>query len=215
MVERNRVIIEGTLGASSLESWSTGINYQGTDGSTIVDVAGLTTWAQAIKDDLTPANYPSLFAFLSASGDVTQVTVQAFNVANTLLQQGNSAPDPTAGAGTIATPFQTSVVFSMRTGVPGQSFRGRNYWPAIGMSVGADGQFGGVNSAPQLALNWVNLLNAITAAYPEVNPVQPVVYSPTLNIVTLVTQVLVGSIPDTQRRRRDNLIELYSSQPYP
>jgi hypothetical protein len=105
-------------------------------------------------------------------------------------------------------PPQCAVVVSERTDLATHEGRGRVYLPATGVgSLTATGQ---LNSTAQAnaAAAWGHALSGmLTAGY------QPVIYHRASRSGTNIISVDVGQVIDTQRRRRDKLIETRVSAP--
>lgn len=136
------------------------------------------------------------------------------------LAQGVYATDPYIapilnGAGTGAGArhaAQTACVVSLRTARRGPTGRGRFYVPGVTMQVGDNwawgaGELPGFRAAAQTLLNNIN--NAPQLDSVDVN--FKVVVASTKGYNTEVNGVQVGSLPDTQRRRRNGLEEAYNA----
>lgn len=213
MVQHNRIVLSGTLGSS--ETWSTSVAYipSGlTPASYVTTQDELNAWATSCAATLIEANYPDLATALSAQGVITSVVAQKFRADNTLERQSIPVTPTFDGSGTADQPYQSCVVFSMLTGIPGASYRGRNYWPGLGLNMTSTGRFSG--TAP-LAEDWASLLYDFGQEAPVGGPARPAIFSRTRDEVTAVTQIRCGDVPDTQRRRRDGLAENYAVQEYP
>lgn len=103
-------------------------------------------------------------------------------------------------------PPQCSAVVSLGTLLAGASHRGRYYLPSpYAGSVVASGRFRGDDLD--------NLVAALVLAHTEESSAlgEPilVVYSRKLHSTTAVQYLRIGDVVDTQRRRRDKLIETY------
>lgn len=216
MVARNRVEIRGTLATE--EVWSTGITMTGAGGEVVTDLAELQTWADNaaafiegldMPAELTDALGPNTLA------DITEVAVQAYGAVGGITAQAVSTVDGVDGTGTVAHPPQVAMVFSGRTGLAGGSRRGRNYWPALGQSLNAVTARVSLTDRLALVAAWIDFVAAMADAADQGVLTGPVVYSPTLDLVTPVTSYQVGDVLDTQRRRRDALVEVYTSGAYP
>lgn len=103
-------------------------------------------------------------------------------------------------------PPQCSAVVSLLTPLAGASHRGRYYLPSpYAGSVLASGRFRG-SSLDDVVAALVLAHNEEVTAVGEANLV---VYSRTLHTATPVQYLRIGDVVDTQRRRRDKLIETY------
>lgn len=216
MVARNRVVFNGTLGDAGQEVWSTGISFAGaTPGALVETQEDLQTWANAIKADWLPLTFPTLFDVLGSGGFAGVVRTEVYGSDNALVRAAESAAIPVEGTSPLNCPAQTSVVCSLLTGISGRSFRGRSYWPALGLEITTDLVIGTGNAPAEIAADFSGLLTMVADNAPGIEPTGPVVYSTVLDLVTPVTSISVGNVPDTQRRRRDNLQEVYSTVPWP
>lgn len=114
-----------------------------------------------------------------------------------------SAGVPFAGTAiNTVLPPQCSMVVTLRTALAGASFRGRMYVPTMVVAaITTLGRFA--------AANVTQVLGAVKAAFDAeiVAAGTPVVYSRHLRTTTAVTQLEIGDVVDTQRKRRDKLIE--------
>ena len=137
------------------------------------------------------------------------------------------APYGTPIAGTYGSnvyPPQISVAATLEhVGARGLAAKGRMYLPGIARSVGNNGQMDST-SCLAIANALKTFLDAVNAAAPNGERVilasqgrrtkgadgkyTPV---PGTAVNALVDRVKVGSVFDTQRRRRNNLVELYQS----
>lgn len=128
---------------------------------------------------------------------------------------------PQVGSSTAACPLQTSVVASLRSGSALASGRGRLYWPGLGLAIsGGTMRLTATNTAALASDFSSYLTNIRNQAKSSLTPVSLVnfglsIYSPTRRILTPVTSIRVGDVPDVQRRRRDAMAEQYSSKAFP
>jgi len=208
---RNKVLIQGTFTGG--EVWSTGLTFgSGSGGSVVSDQEGLTEWALAIADYMEPGGgLPgALRALLSEDGSITRIVTQYFNTDNVLGLQGEAAPVGADGQDGSVCPYSTAMVFSMSTGIPGRRYRGRSYWPALGAGVLA-GRISTTDQASQLS-SFASMIGAISTAAPVGAAPDLAVHSSIgAGLVTPVTSLRLGRVPDSQRRRRDALGEEYIS----
>lgn len=209
MVARNRVTISGTLGSAADEAWSVSLHYQEQGGGAVTEQGLLTLWAQQAATYLQGliGGNGTLIDLAGGGTKANLVTVYAYGDTGPAIASA-SAPCTFQGNGSAFKPPQCAVAFSLITGVPGASRRGRIYWPAIGATIGATLRLANVQATADQAAALVEGLGAV-AAFAE--PMQPVVYSPTLDVNTPIIAVRVGNVVDTQRRRRDRLVEAYST----
>ena len=120
------------------------------------------------------------------------------------------------GTGNAIHPPQTAIVVSLRTPGIGASARGRLYWPMTGQVL--DATNGRLSSANQLTIlaglkqYLLGLETAVKITLPNANLT---VWSRTTNNFHDVNALRLGNVVDTQRRRRDALIEAYEGTTYP
>jgi hypothetical protein len=208
MVARNLVCIDGYLGAPGLEAWSIGLHYGNSTQTLVSTGAGLQTWAEDIADYLSAVSLPGLENMLSSSAAATQVRTYYYPGSGPAQFGGSSAILPIMlGSGTAGKPPQSSAVFTHLTGLAGRRYRGRTYWPWLATSFTGSTLKGSVPSTA--AAEFAAMVNAIGSEAATGDALEFSVYSRTADVVTPVTQVRVGDVVDTQRRRRDNLVELY------
>lgn len=214
-VAHNVIRISGVLPGG--EVWSVNPKFAGGDTGPVDDYVNLLAWVEGIGL-LNSGNVLSngLRAMLSLSGWVTQIRGEFRDDTGTLVQAAEYVlPSPAAGTGTASKPFQTSLVSSLLTGRPGRSYRGRLYWPALGVAVVptdlriADGNLATYTN------DIADFLSDVQMAVPFADgPVLSVV-SDTLSVATPVTEISCGDVLDVQRRRRDSLIEGRINRPFP
>ena len=213
MAVRNRLVINGSLGAGQQEAWSTGVTFSEPPGLEIVEGAtALTAWANDVLEILrTEVAVQPLRSLLAlTAGRIDNVVAYQYEESGPAVATGTSGGAVVAGSGTLSMPPQASTVFSLLTGFAGRSFRGRMYWPNQTAEVGNTLKM----TAPTpafLAAAMATFLQSAANAGVESDGFQPGVYSPTLDLVTPVTAVAVGDVIDTQRRRRDDLVEVYAT----
>jgi hypothetical protein len=213
-IDYNLVTLSGPLTGG--EQWSTSCAYNTNFGTGPVKTfEDLQAWATAIGQ-LPIADYTNLASGLSALGDLTTVRTAYIDSAGATAQVAEAAFNPVWSPANGATmPFQCSVVLSLLTGRPGRSYRGRMYWPALGFSMNsATGKLSSSLQA-QIADQAAALLTDIGGAAGAEALMAPVVASSVLGITTLVSKVRVGDVIDTQRRRRNQLVESYVESAVP
>jgi len=216
MVQHNRVLLSGRIGTE--ETWSVGFNFMppAIAPATYIDtLSGLNDWADQIAVLLVNPFYGSLALAMSDVTEIDTIVTQKIGVANNVTQQSVPTDADYQGNGAAYKPYPTAVVLSLRTSTPGASFRGRCYWPASGIGVNSSGRHG---SAGTMSADFAQLTTDIATAAglaAGVDPFQLCVFSRTLDVVTPVTSIRCGDVPDTQRRRRDALAETYETEPWP
>lgn len=128
---------------------------------------------------------------------------------------------PTLGSipGTAAGnhPPQTCVVASVRSAVPGPKFRGRMYLPLLSGTVStANGTFPTADAssiASALKAYWVAV--AALGSWGAAGWTPVVVSQTPVGNQVAATAIKVGNVFDTQRRRRNKVVETYSTVTYP
>lgn len=206
MVARNRLVISGYLGSPQVERWSVSVHYALAGGGAILDPVGLQTWATRAAGvlDAGETPYNDLAGLLSTVGGADRVDIYGYGPTGPAIATAN-ASCAFSGGGTLRAPFDTAVAFSLNTDRAGRSYRGRIFWPGLGVLVGTNGRW---NATFDHAVDMANLLQALGNTDGTVTA-QLQVYSPTRNEVTPVTSVRVGNVTDSQRRRRESLTETY------
>lgn len=117
------------------------------------------------------------------------------------------------GTGTPLRGAQTACVFSLRTDTPGGSGRGRLYWPAVGTSVDSTLRFTSAtmtNAVNEMATYLHAMESALSTAFATIG-FDLAVRSRLTHTTPHVNKLQAGTVPDTQRRRRDKMIEDYAS----
>ena len=114
------------------------------------------------------------------------------------------------GRSAASLPLEVAMCVSLGTGVRGPRYRGRSYLGPLGTDTvtGGDGLFSLV-AAQGVATTWKAKMLTAMAAEPV--PLQLVVASTRYATAQPVTDVRVGLVPDSQRRRRRSQNEAYLS----
>lgn len=215
MVAHNVVRINGAM--PNGEVWSVNPRFAGGPGGVIMGYEELQQWAENISDYLGSLLVTNpLRAALSTGASITSIRTEQLDPAGQLVQAGEYIrPSALEGATTPTKPFQTSIVASLLTGRPGRSYRGRLYWPFLGSTISTSTLRIPTAFTQSFANEMAALLTAIaTTAAPD-QATAPVVVSQTLDVATPITQISVGDVIDTQRRRRDSLDEARTVQTVP
>lgn len=217
-----RIIFKGGLG--TLERWSASAAYgivglsSDTPDQTVTD-AMLAKIIQTLTTSTVPT---SLRDLLSSQGNLDSIRVEYRAEDESILNIAEgSVLTPFTGSNPATKTPQDSVVFSLRTSTPGARGRGRMYWPALFCTLSTSFQLTSpANSA--VASGAKTLLQAVNGAmddvYAELSIVKTValsVRSVTDHVCRDVTSIQVGTVLDTQRRRRDTLPETYAAVAYP
>jgi len=213
MADVLRISIKGTLPAG--EEWSVNPVYRiGGDFGSPVSSTQCNTIAQAIAALALPTGLQGL---MTSSCAWTGVRVEARSLAGNLESQGEALrPLPAAGNGNDPNPFQSSLVISLRTPLGGASGRGRIYWPATGVQLNTATLRPSAAVVTSALSGAKTLLSGIqTAIDTTLDGISLVVWSRKLLSTSNVNQLQMGDIVDSQRRRRDQMVETYQSLTYP
>lgn len=166
-------------------------------------VAGYQAWADTLAADST---WKGLFTSTTAfrEGRVNEVDM-ATGVVLSAVTAGTAYAGTAVGG---AIPPQCAEVITLRTARAGRSYTGRMYLPSFaGTSLATNGRI----SAPDYA-NAAESMAAALLEYVGAGPSNDVVvYSRTLHDINVVTAIDCGDVFDTQRRRRDKLVEVRHS----
>lgn len=198
------------------EEWSVNPVYKiGGDFGEPVDAAQASAIAQAIAARAIPSG---LLAMNPTVVTVTGVRVEARSVGGVLEALGEAnRSTPAAGTSSASHGFSAAAVFSLRTATPGASGRGRLYWPAVGVTMnnltlrinppditaalaGFKTLSSGIVTDIETTLSGAASLTVWSRKNADTSP---------------VNTVQMGDILDTQRRRRDALVEGYQSTSIP
>jgi len=206
MTDYLRVSILGEL--PSGEKWSINPHF-------ITDTAGadwtytqLNTACNAIANIDPPA---TVKVYWSGTTKLTGARIEARQLDGTLENVVEKVADtPRPGTGTVGHPFQSAAVLSLRTATPGASGRGRLYLPATGVALDLSSlRISGIVPANLLIGMQTYLSGILTALRAQKPATSLAVYSRKNSQLNLVNAISAGDIVDTQRRRRDTLVENY------
>lgn len=198
------------------ELWTTSFAI-GADGGGDIEVMPTDAEAQAISDAWNAIWTPV------ANGFSSQFKFVGVKVSH-IIPDGTSDPGfskyhyrpvPVAGGAGPTNPPQCALVATLQTTIArGRGSKGRMFLPGVGFSVGADGKITAAQ-ATTLAGQIKSFLDAVNSSANV--PGRVVVNSEEVTGVPFkasmqnpVASVKVGTVYDTQRRRRNNLVEAYS-----
>lgn len=157
----------------------------------------------------------ALRAALSTSLMVTHVRIEAREEDESLVNVAEVALTPALqGTGSLNKPLPTCAVLSLRTATPGPRGRGRMFWPALTHSLDIAGRFSAVTGIA-LITDLRLFLNLVTDSFDPGFELYIALRSGTDHVSRVVTSLKCGDVPDTQRKRRDALVEIYQSLPFP
>jgi hypothetical protein len=148
---------------------------------------------------------------------LTGCRVEARSLTGALESQADARrTTPVAGTGTSPHPYQTSIVVSLRTPGVGPSSRGRLFIPATGVPLNSLTYRLSTSVRDSiLTVAKAYLLAIQTAIRPSLPEADLTVWSRKTANFHDVNQLQLGDVVDTQRRRRDTLLESYGSVVFP
>lgn len=212
MAQLLRLSIKGALPGG--EEWSTNPVW------TISDFGVPTTPAQVQAVATACAGVPvpaGLRAVYSTATNIHTIRVEARSSDGTLenlAEDALAAASP--GTGTTPHPYQTAWVASLRTAQVGASGRGRLYFPATGIPLEAGSLRPSTVNTNAFSLGVKTYLSDLqTQIRVTFAGAALVVWSRKTHAMNLVDTIQAGDVLDSQRRRRDTLVEAYSSQTFP
>jgi hypothetical protein len=126
-------------------------------------------------------------------------------------------PTPYTGGIAPKMPLQNAAVVSLRTNTPGASGRGRLYWPVPGLAVASNTRIATADVTSilgSLKTYLVDIRDSLSSNFPTIG-FNLAVRSKTTHSTPHVVRIQMGDVIDTQRRRRDKLVEAYSSLSFP
>lgn len=142
---------------------------------------------------------------------MTNVKVSLIDTTNHVVGPVINLPRTIRGTSGQISPFQCSMVLSLRTGLRGPANRGRMYLPGWGLVV--DGRTGQTSPTYGMAaaVVWKTCFDNIATAYATASPPSRLVVASSRDGNNPVTEILVGLVADTVRRRRNQLDEAYQA----
>ena len=181
-----------------------------------VDQTALDAACDAIAA-LNPA--ATLLGFMSSALSITgaRVEVRDDGTDGLIGTSTQVRATPLSGSASALRGAQNALVISLRTTTPGGSGRGRIYWPGVGRSVDSQLRFSAADtlSAMTEMRTYLNAMrSALATAFPTIG-FDLAVRSRQTHTTPHVNKLQVGNVPDTQRRRRDSMIEDYQSLAFP
>lgn len=179
-------------------------------------------YGQQIADKIAALAIPaSMNNALSNVAPLRTVRLELRNGQHALLGAATAQFSASGGSSETAKhPSTVAVVCSLRTDRVGASGRGRLYWPAIGQAIDTSSLRISAANRTALATDFTSFLKSIgtsilsTGAWEPWTAMPLSVISKTRGISTPVNRIMVGDVMDTQRRRRDTLVETYSTVAY-
>jgi len=217
-----KTIFKGSIG--TVETWSTSVTWGifglAPDAENQAEADGL---AAAIRAATGVTNLPAtLRTLMSTQLQITTLRVERRAEDETTLNVSEGLFSAAiAGTGTATKTPQDSLVLSLRSSTPGARGRGRMYWPAVGASLNSTFQVSTPTPAGVAAdaKTWLNAIGtAMNGYWTSASITRSAVLSvrsTTDHLCRDINTIQVGSVLDTQRRRRDALPEAYVSVSYP
>lgn len=212
MADLIKVSITGQMPAG--EVWSINPVWRINALGTAVSVSQLQAIVTAVNAITIPTGFRNIFNLTTT---VVGCRVEARTKEGELqaLAEGTRA-SAVAGSGTADHPYQNALVVSLRSPLAGASGRGRLYIPATGLALNGPTLRPTAATITSVLAGTKSYLQAIgTAVTGQVTDTILGVWSRKLETVLGVTRIQMGDIVDTQRRRRDQVIENYQELPYP
>lgn len=205
-----RVSIQGSLPGG--EDWS--VNPAFDAGLTPPTDDQFAIWGDNIRDgfagstSLLPQQVAQL---LSGNGAITNIRVTRYAESGHVIWYHDSPlSTPVTGTGTITGPTTQALVVSLSAGLFARSGRGRLFWPAMRYPVDpSTGRFQQGALAGTLDQFKTMFVGIEQAAPSTLTPLLSV-YSAKLGVPQHVTQLRLGDVMDSQRRRKDKLKETYA-----
>lgn len=180
-------------GAFTGEVWSFGLHTLGS-----LTVAGAeAAWSTALG-----LFWSSADDFIANDVTVTETTTAELDQATGKQLTRVATPSSLVGASAAESlPFQCAPVVSFRTALATRAGRGRIYAPSLAVDQVAAGKM--------VSLAQTGLLNGAVAMLQSLQGagLTPVLYSRTTHATQEILSVDVGDVIDTQRRRRNKLVE--------
>ena len=204
-------------GTGTATNWTSSTNFLAEGGVNDIDPADYAADAGAAWQTF----FEATNAYISSSVTLNRVLVYAIGsdgkVINTDLGPAKAQAVPTAavdGANTgTLLPIQNSVVVSLRSPNVTRRGRGRIYLPGP-TATSLTSTNGTMNATfrGNIATQAATLISALKVGTFGVNAVlRPVVIGSPFSTYFRITQTRVGNLVDTQRRRRRQIAETYSS----
>jgi hypothetical protein len=195
------------------EVWSINPTFDPTaEFGTTVSQSALDSAALAIANMAIPTELMEVMSNkVSRTGCRLEVRDDASDALLAISTQASGAAQP--GSSNLTQTPQSAVVISVLTDTPGPSGRGRLYWPALGVTLDAQGRIatpntGAIISGAATYLHGIE--DKLATAFPTIG-FDLSVRSKTTKTTPHAVRLRVGNVVDTQRRRRDNLPESYTA----
>lgn len=166
--------------------------------------AAQSAWEDSLSSFWSGSMAPNVANEVSLTGASTAEIDVATGKQSTRVEGALSLPGTSTAE---SLPFQCATAVSLRTIFATRSGRGRFYLPPLAVSVMLNGR---VTTAVQNVLADGVSLMMLTL---QSSGLTPVVYSRVARAAVTITSIDVGNVIDTQRRRRNKLIEVREVRP--
>lgn len=190
-------VVSGTFPG---ETWSFTLHTEGTGSITSANSAAVAFWNLLWGGVATPTD--SIKQLIPTTVESVEVSTASLDPVTGKQVARVITPDVKGGTNANdALPPQCSIAVSLRTASATRSGRGRFYLPVFAVDKDAAGVLDGTSQSEVAAAAQGALQSLVSAAF------VPVIYHRSTKSTTNVTSIDVGNVFDTQRRRRDKLIE--------
>jgi hypothetical protein len=177
------------------EVWSFTLHTQGAPTATVAEAAFVTATAALWTGKLDGVISTQISMTGCSTASIDPLTgKQITRLADVVARPGVAVGEPL--------PAQVALVISMRSDLATRAGRGRFYLPPLDVSSTASGKVAAGKLTTVVTAVKAMLDSLIGAG------LQPVLYGKTTHLSTTVTKFDVGNVWDTQRRRRDKLVEV-------
>lgn len=213
-----RVTLAGTFGGGA-EEWNTGFFFGNAGADAELPTQALADmvrdkWAAAVPNLSMSSQYECTYVKLSSLG-----TDGRSSAADTVY---STMPANTKGTSATWLAPQLSLVLSMHSStVRGVGSKGRMYLPGVAFGVGLDGHIttGNAQAVANTMGTFLAAINAdaispnvvVLASHGSLNKDGTPKIGGSGPVTRAVTGIKVGNVYDTQRRRRNQLAEVYST----
>jgi len=188
--------LEGTTpdGTWSFGVWTTNTGDDASAALTKFQTAVAAMWASGID------------AFISTSVAYTgqKVVTVDQSTGRQIARADGAVTDAGADAGQTLPP-QVSLAVTLRTALATRAGRGRIYLPPFSVAEMSSGRMDATDKGTTLTAVKGMFDTLISDGH------TPVLYGRTAHTVTPITQLALGDVFDTQRRRRDSYVETYTT----
>lgn len=201
-----RAVLEGTIGGGT-DIWSMGFGVRGLTGDA-------DSVLQTAVDDVYSAFDTLLWEGTGFSGSISNTTTfdrarlfeydAAGHVSRSFVSSIQTAVP--GGSSNKSLPSEVAVCVSLVTPLAGASHRGRCYFPALTVNTVATNGLLASAVRDDLATRMQAVFNNLRHL---AHPVLPTVYSIKTDDDTEITALRVGNVFDSQRRRRNSIVEAY------